>query len=114
MSRPKQRAMSSALFETMSWQSPATFSEDTAGRLCRFGKCPVNSVVQSGKPFAQSAFPPLAPTGIGAEQGAVAPCSIVGSPRLQLPRGQRLHPPLLPVFRRPVTEARPFLDHGGL
>src|SRR5260370_42004147 len=33
-------------------------------------------------------------------------------PGLELPRRQRLHPPLHPALRRPVTETRRFLDFG--
>src|SRR5258705_13980449 len=33
-------------------------------------------------------------------------------PGFELPRRQRLHPPLHPSIRRPVAETRPFLDFG--
>src|SRR5260370_22751369 len=35
---------------------------------------------------------------------------ILEFPAFQFPRRQRLHPPLFPAIRRPVAEARGFLD----
>src|SRR6202165_6308996 len=64
-----------------------------AGRAAETNQAPIGRLIAICR---KSALPPLIP--------------IPEFPGFELPRRERFHAPLLPAVRRPVTEARGFLD----